>query len=48
MNITDVKIRKLLPEGKVKAIVSVTLDSDFAVHDLKVIDGTERLFVAIP
>lgn len=48
MNITDIKIRKLFTEGKVKAIVSIILDGDFAVHDLKVIEGVERLFVAMP
>jgi stage V sporulation protein G len=48
MNITGVKIRKLFPEGKVKAIVSVTLEDDFAIHDMKVIQGIERLFVAMP
>lgn len=48
MNITDIKIRKLFNEGKVRAIVSIILDGDFAVHDLKVIEGVERLFVAMP
>jgi stage V sporulation protein G len=48
MNITDIKIRKIFTEGKVRAIVSLILDGDFAVHDLKVIEGVERLFVAMP
>lgn len=48
MNITDVKIRKIFTEGKVRAVVSLILDGDFAVHDLKVIEGVERLFVAMP
>ena len=48
MNITDIKIRKIFPEGKVKAIVSIIIDGDFAVHDLKIIEGVERLFVAMP
>jgi stage V sporulation protein G len=48
MNITDIKIRKIFTEGKVKAIVSIIIDGDFAVHDLKVIEGVERLFVAMP
>jgi stage V sporulation protein G len=48
MNITDIKIRKIFTEGKVRAVVSVILDGDFAVHDLKVIEGVERLFVAMP
>lgn len=48
MHITEIKIRKLFPEGKVRAIVSIILDGDFAVHDLKVIRGLERMFVAMP
>jgi stage V sporulation protein G len=48
MNITDIKIRKIFTEGKVRAIVSIIIDGDFAVHDLKVIEGVERLFVAMP
>lgn len=48
MHITEIKIRKLFPEGKVRAIVSIILDGDFAVHDLKVISGLERTFVAMP
>ncbi|ADU28001.1 septation regulator SpoVG [Ethanoligenens harbinense] len=48
MNITDIKIRKLFSEGKVRAIVSIIFDGEFAVHDLKVIEGVERLFVAMP
>lgn len=48
MNITDIKIRKIFTEGKIKAVVSIILDGDFAVHDLKVIEGIERLFVAMP
>lgn len=48
MNITDIKIRKIFSEGKVRAIVSIIIDGDFAVHDLKVIEGVERLFVAMP
>lgn len=48
MNITDIKIRKIFTEGKVRAIVSIIVDGDFAVHDLKVIEGVERLFVAMP
>lgn len=41
-------MRKLFTEGRVKAIVSIILDGDFAVHDLKVIQGSERIFVAMP
>lgn len=50
MNITSVKVRKVFnaPDTRVKAIVSITLDGVFAVHDLKVIQGVDRLFVAMP
>lgn len=48
MNITDIKIRKLLSEGRLRAIVSVTLDDEIAIHDIKVVQGPERLFVAMP
>ncbi|MCD7823566.1 MAG: septation regulator SpoVG [Oscillospiraceae bacterium] len=48
MTITGIKIRKLIPEGKLKGIVSVTFDNSFAVHDIKVIEGDNRLFVAMP
>jgi stage V sporulation protein G len=48
MNITDVKIRKFLNDGRVKAIVSVTFDNELAIHEIKVIEGAERLFVAMP
>uniref|UniRef100_A0A7C2E8Z7 Putative septation protein SpoVG n=1 Tax=Ammonifex degensii TaxID=42838 RepID=A0A7C2E8Z7_9THEO len=48
MEITDVKIRKILNEGKMKAIVSVTFDGSFVVHDIKVVEGKAGLFVAMP
>ncbi|MCD7771141.1 MAG: septation regulator SpoVG [Oscillospiraceae bacterium] len=48
MTITGIKVRKLIPEGKLKGIVSVTFDNAFAVHDIKVIEGDDRLFVAMP
>jgi stage V sporulation protein G len=48
MNITDIKIRKIFSEGKIRAIVSIIVDGDFAVHDLKIIEGVERLFIAMP
>ncbi len=48
MNITDIKVRKLLNEGRLRAIVSVTVDNELAIHDIKVIEGPERLFVAMP
>lgn len=48
MNITDIKIRKIHNEGKMKAVVSVTIDNAFVVHDIKIIDGNNGLFVAMP
>ncbi len=48
MNITDVRIRKLLTEGRLRAVVSVTIDETLAIHDIKVIEGPNRLFVAMP
>lgn len=48
MNITDIRIRKVVREGKMKAAVSITFDNEFAVHDIKIIDGDEGLFVAMP
>ena len=48
MQITDVRIRKIAKEGKMKAIVSITLDGEFVVHDIKVIEGEKGLFIAMP
>ena len=48
MNITDIKVRRLLQEGRLRAVVSVTVDDEIAIHDIKVIEGPERLFVAMP
>ncbi|MBQ8297644.1 MAG: septation regulator SpoVG [Ruminococcus sp.] len=48
MEITDVKIRKIMSEGRLRAVVSVTIDNMLAVHDIKVVQGEERLFVAMP
>ena len=48
MKITEIKIRRIYQENRLRALVSVTLDNDFAVHDIKVIEGPERLFVAMP
>ena len=48
MQITDVRIRKVTKEGKMKAVVSITLDDEFAVHDIKVIEGDKGLFIAMP
>jgi stage V sporulation protein G len=48
MNITDIRVRRIANEGKMKAVVSVTIDGEFVVHDIKVIDGDKGLFVAMP
>ena len=48
MTITDVWVRKITKEGKLKAIVSITLDNEFVVHDIKVIEGEKGLFIAMP
>lgn len=48
VNITDIRIRKITSEGKMKAIVSVTIDDMFVVHDMKIIEGQNGLFVAMP
>lgn len=48
MEITDVRLRKIETEGKLRAYVSVTFDDSFVVHDLRVIDGTKGMFVAMP
>ncbi len=48
MNVTDVRIRKLNQEGKMRAIVSVTFDDSFVVHDIKIIEGQNGLFIAMP
>ncbi len=48
MQITDVRIRKVENAGKLKAVASITFDEEFVVHDIKVIDGTNSLFVAMP
>ena len=48
MKITDVRIRKIAKDGKMKAIVSITLDDEFVVHDIKVIEGEKGLFIAMP
>lgn len=48
MDITDVRVRKVSVEGKMRAIVSVTLDNEFVVHDIKVIEGENGLFIAMP
>ena len=48
MQITDVRVRKIAKEGKMKAIVSITIDDEFVVHDIKVIEGEKGLFIAMP
>lgn len=48
MNITDVRVRKVTKDGKMKAVVSVTIDDEFVVHDIKVIEGEKGLFIAMP
>ncbi len=48
MNITDVRMRKVDKEGKMRAVASITIDDEFVVHDIKVIDGEKGLFIAMP
>ena len=48
MEITDVRVRKVTKEGKMKAVVSITIDNEFVVHDIKVIQGDKGLFIAMP
>lgn len=48
MEITDVRVRKVAKEGKMKAVVSVTFDNEFVVHDIKIIEGEKGLFIAMP
>ena len=48
MQITDVRVRKVAKEGKLKAVVSITFDDEFVVHDIKVIEGEKGLFIAMP
>ncbi|HHY06794.1 MAG TPA: septation regulator SpoVG [Clostridia bacterium] len=48
MNITDIRIRKINYEGRMKAVVSITFDDSFVVHDVKVVEGNNGLFVAMP
>ena len=48
MRITDVRVRKVAKEGTMKAVVSITLDDEFVVHDIKVIEGEKGLFIAMP
>lgn len=48
MQITDVRVRKVAKEGKLKAVVSITMDDEFVVHDIKVIEGEKGMFIAMP
>lgn len=48
MEVTDIKIRRIVTEGRLRAVVSITIDNMLAVHDIKVVQGDERLFVAMP
>lgn len=48
MQITDVRTRKVEKEGKMKAVVSITIDEEFVVHDIKIIEGEKGLFIAMP
>ncbi|MBQ9827381.1 MAG: septation regulator SpoVG [Lachnospiraceae bacterium] len=48
MNITDIRVRKIDREGKMRAVASITLDDVFVVHDIKVIEGDNGLFIAMP
>ena len=48
MKITDVRVRKVAKQGKMKAVVSVTFDNEFVVHDIKVLEGDKGLFIAMP
>ena len=48
MNITDVRVRKVARNGKMKAVVSITIDDVFVVHDIKVIEGDKGMFIAMP
>lgn len=48
MRITDIRVRKVEKEGKLKAVASITIDEEFVVHDIKVIEGEKGLFIAMP
>ncbi|MFO7154402.1 MAG: septation regulator SpoVG [Caldicoprobacter oshimai] len=48
MNVTDVRVRKIKGEGRMKAVASVTFDDAFVVHDIKVIEGQNGMFIAMP
>ncbi|MCH5323949.1 MAG: septation regulator SpoVG [Eubacterium sp.] len=48
MKISDIRIRKIMQEGRLRAVVSLTIDESIAVHDIRLVQGDERMFVAMP
>ena len=48
MQIADVRVRRVVKEGKMRAVVSITIDNEFVIHDIKVIEGEKGLFIAMP
>ncbi len=48
MTITDIRVRKILSEGRLRGVISITINDKLAVHDIKIVQGEERLFVAMP
>lgn len=48
MEISDIKIRKTMQEGRLRAVVSITIDNAIAIHDIKLVQGDDRMFVAMP
>ena len=48
MQITDVRVRKITKEGNMKAVVSITIDEEFVIHDIKIIEGEKGMFIAMP
>ncbi len=48
MQVTDIRIRSVEKEGKMKAVVSITIDDEFVVHDIKIIEGEKGMFIAMP
>ena len=48
MKVTDIRVRRISREGKMRAVVSVTFDDAFVIHDVKIIEGNDKLFVAMP
>lgn len=48
MQITDIRVRRVAAEGKMKAVASITIDGEFVVHDIKIIEGEKGMFIAMP